>query len=203
MMKRILAVLAAMTMLFASAALAENLSSLTDEELMELYREVQAEMVNRWINEQEEKAADAAEPEEKSAVTTEPDSTVIEGTDLTADEMDAATRRVGEFFTAWNDNDYDEMANLCSSEWKSHQENVKQALFTIIQNRKPAGFTLESMTGHPAGRKLYVTMNVTMVYFGNKEPSKLRMDVELIREDDGEWYVNPESLISFRKIMDE
>ena len=53
MLKRILALLAVMTLLCASAALAEDLSSLTDRELMKLYLDVVDEMRNRTAAEQE------------------------------------------------------------------------------------------------------------------------------------------------------
>ena len=48
-MKKLILILTAVTLLFSSAALAEDLSALTDEELQALYQNVEAEMARREL----------------------------------------------------------------------------------------------------------------------------------------------------------
>ena len=153
----------------------------------------QGESVNAWIAEQEEKTADLVEPK----------SLAVEGIGFATDEIDCVTERIAAFMRAWADNQYDDMVSLCSGEWKSHQENVKQALFTILQNRKPIECIPEQMVKDPSGGRLEMTMTVTMEYYNKTEPVRIRMTVEMMQEDDGEWYLNPESLVSYKVVMEE
>ena len=197
MMKRILAVLAAIMMLFTTAALAEGFSALTDDELVKLYREVQAEIANRWAAEQEEKTEDYAEPEIAADAA---------GPENAADEEDedkALIERLMGFFSAWNSEDYNDMVEFCSHGWGSRQENVKASLYNILQNRKPLSVTMETLAGVPEYPERTATVIVTMDYNNKKAPSKIRMSVEMIREDDGNWYLNPESLVSYKVVMEE
>ena len=195
MMKRILAVLAAIMMLFTTAALAEGFSALTDDELVKLYREVQAEIANRWAAEQEEKTEDYAEPE-NAADEEEPENAGDE-------EDEALIGRLMGFFSAWSANNYNDMVEFCSHGWGSRQENVKASLFNILQNRKPLSVTMETLAGVPEYPERTATVIVTMDYNNKQAPTKIRMSVEMIREDDGEWYLNPESLVSYKVVMEE
>ena len=197
MMKRILAVLAAIMMLFTTAALAEGFSALTDDELVKLYREVQAEIANRWAAEQEEKTEDYAEPEIAADAA---------GPENAADEEDedkALIERMTGFFSAWNSEDYNDMVEFCSHGWGARQENIRASLFSILQNRKPLNVTAETVSGLPEDPVRLVNVIVIMDYNNKKAPTKIRMSVEMIREDDGEWYLNPESLVSYKVVMEE
>lgn len=197
MMKRILAVLAAIMMLFTTAALAEGFSALTDDELVKLYREVQAEIANRWAAEQEEKTEDYAEPEIAADAA---------GPENAADEEDedkALIERLTGFFSAWNSEDYNDMVEFCSHGWGSRQENIRASLFSILQNRKPLNVTAETVSGLPEDPVRFVNVIVTMDYNNKQAPRKIRMSVEMIREDDGNWYLNPESLVSYKVVMEE
>ena len=49
-MKKLILILTAVTLLFSSAALAEDLSALTDGELLALYQNVEAEMGRRGLS---------------------------------------------------------------------------------------------------------------------------------------------------------
>ena len=195
MMKRILAVLAAIMMLFTTAALAEGFSALTDDELVKLYREVQAEIANRWAAEQEEKTEDYAEPE-NAADEEEPENAGDE-------EDEALIGRLMGFFSAWSANNYNDMVEFCSHGWGSRQENVKASLFNILQNRKPLSVTMETLAGVPEYPERTATVIVIMDYNNKQAPRKIRMSVEMIREDDGNWYLNPESLVSYKVVMEE
>ena len=204
MMKRILAVLAAAMMLFTTTAMAEGFSALTDDELVKLYREVQAEIANRWAAEQEEKTEDYAEPE-NAADEEEPENAADEEEPKIAgdEEDEALIGRLMGFFSAWSANNYNDMGEFCSHGWGSRQENVKASLFNILQNRKPLSVTMETLAGVPEYQERTATVIVIMDYNNKKAPSKIRMSVEMIREDDGEWYLNPESLVSYKVVMEE
>ena len=185
MMKRILAVLAAMTVLFASAALAEDLSSLTDRELMKLYLDVVDEMRNRT----------AADRETETAGETDTPA------DIESEEDMVITTRLIEFFGAWHDNNYNDMIELCAHEWRTKEnENPKNALFTILQNRKPESVQVETISGSSMDSSRLVTILVEMDYNNKKDPSMIRMAVMMVREEDGLWYINPESLLSFKPV---
>ena len=80
-MKKGIAILAALTILFSAAALAENLAEMTDEELIELHRDVESEMARRGLPD---------DPEEDS-------------------EQHAAADRVTTFFIYWSRDDLDNM----------------------------------------------------------------------------------------------
>ena len=204
MMKRILAVLAAMMMLFTTAALAEGFSALTDDELVKLYREVQAEIANRWAAEQEEKTEDYAEPEIAADAAGPENAADEEEPENAGDEEDEALiGRLMGFFSAWSANNYNDMVEFCSHGWRSQQENVKASLFNILQNRKPLSVTLETLAGVPEYPERTATVIVIMDYNNKQAPRKIRMSVEMIREDDGEWYLNPESLVSYKVVMEE
>ena len=197
MMKRILAVLAAIMMLFTTTAMAEGFSALTDDELVKLYREVQAEIANRWAAEQEEKTEEYAEPE-IAADEEEPENAADE-----EDEDKALIERMTGFFSAWNSEDYNDMVEFCSHGWGARQENIRASLFSILQNRKPLNVTAETVSGLPEDPVRLVNVIVIMDYNNKKAPTKIRMSVEMIREDDGEWYLNPESLVSYKVVMEE
>ena len=183
MIKRILAVLAAIMMLTASAALAEDLSSLTDRELMKLYLDVMDEMRNR---------ADAEEFHEVEAPV-----------DAEFEADMAVLERVVNFFDAWKDNNYNDMIELCASKWKAKEnENPKIALFSILQNRTPESVQLETISGSSADSSRQLNILVLMNYNNQKGPVLLRMTAIMVREEDGLWYINPESLLSFKLVND-
>ena len=183
MMKRILAVFAAMMVLFSAAALAEDLSSLTDRELMKLYLDVMDEMRNR---------TDAEEFHEVGAPV-----------DAEFEADTAVLERVVNFFDAWKDNNYNDMIELCASEWKAKEnENPKIALFSILQNRTPESVQLETISGSSADSSRQLNILVLMNYNNQKGPVLLRMTAIMVREEDGLWYINPESLLSFKLVND-
>ena len=185
MMKRILAVLAAIMMLAASAALAEDLSSLTDRELMKLYLDVVDEMRSRTAADREEVTAD-----ETGAPA-----------DAESEENTVITDRLIEFFNAWHDNDYNDMIELCSTEWKAKEnENPKNALFSILQNRTPDSVQVETISGSSAD--LSRQMNILVLMNNNNKAVMLRMTAVMVREENGLWYINPESLLSYKLVND-
>ena len=181
MMKRILAFLAALIMLIGSAALAEDLSSLTDRELMKLYLDVVDEMRSRTAAEQEEDSGEAGIP-----------------LDAESEASMVVASRMIEFFSAWQDKNYTAMIELCASEWKTKQENPKNALFSILQNRTPESIQVETISGSSADSLRLATILVDMKYQVKEDSQMIRMTVAMVREVDGLWYINPESLVSYK-----
>ena len=179
-MKKGIAVLAALAILFYAAALAENLAELTDEELLELNRNVKSEMARRGL----------------------PD------TPETDEEQHGARDRVLTFFMYWNRNDLDEMLTLCDPAWKERKENPKTELFRILKNRTPESLTIESVkdiAGESYDGRLYcLVYAVSDVNRNNgKANEKHLFRVLTVQGDDGLWYISPDSLEDSEKLDDE
>ena len=115
------------------------------------------------------------------------------------DENQPVIQKVTDFFKAWGENQYDAMVSLCAPSWLSKQENAKQSLFSIIQNRKPIEMSLETITGTTADTSRSITALVKLSYYNKKEASQVRMTI-LMKQENNDWFVDPDSLISFKKI---
>ena len=169
-MKKLILILAAVILLFSSA-LAEDLSALTDGELLALYKNVQAEMTRR-------------------------DLSAEEGTDF---EAAAVRDRATHFFIYWSMNDLDGMLSLCGSGWKAALENPRTELFTILRNRTPLDLVIESaspIAGESLDGFQYYLVTVTSRLDRNNGtgPKKYRFRFLVRKEEDGLWYINPDSL---------
>lgn len=116
----------------------------------------------------------------------------------TGDQEDIATR-LAEFISAWNTDRYTDMLELCSPAWISAQENPKQVLFMILQNRTPSSFTVESVSGSPGDTEREITATVSMYYNDHKPEVPIRVLFRMVQEDN-RWYVDPESLITYKMI---
>ena len=103
------------------------------------------------------------------------------------------------FFNAWKTGSINTMLELCSPAWVSAQEDPKLALFMILQNRTPSDFIVESISGTSGDTERMVSTVVTMNYNNNKPETDVRMTVQMVLEDNC-WYVNPDSLVSYKKI---
>lgn len=179
-MKKLTAILAALAILFSVAALAENLAEMTDEELLELNRNVKSEMARRGL----------------------PD------TPETNEEQHKARERVLTFFMYWNRNDLDEMLTLCDPAWKERKENPKTELFRILQNRTPLSLTVESINeiaGESYDGRLYcLVYAVSEVDRNNgKATEKYLFRILTVQGKDGLWYIIPDSLEDSEKADDE
>ncbi len=103
------------------------------------------------------------------------------------------------FFNAWKTGNINTMLELCSPAWVSAREDPKLALFSILQNRTPSDFIIESISGTSGDTERMVSTVVTMNYNNNKPETDFRMHVQMVLEDNC-WYVNPDSLVSYKKI---
>ena len=173
-MKKIIALILAAMLLFASFALAENLSAMTDEELKALILDAFEELQNRGNN---------YDPE-----------TVVS---VLKDE--AIADRISAFYIRWGLNDLDGMLEICDPAWKEEQENAKTALFAILANRTPVSFSVEAFHEETDGTRTALA-TALMDRHNGKEPVNYRNNVVLKKAADGQWYVDPRCLLTYEPI---
>ena len=179
-MKKTIAILAALAILFSAAALAENLAEMTDEELLELHRNVESEMARRGLPD---------DPEEES-------------------EQHEAADRVTTFFIYWSLNDLDNMLTLCDPAWKDREENPKTELFRILKNRTPVSLTIESVNEIAGesydGRTYCLAYAITdMDRHNGMAYIKYLYRILVVQGNDGLWYIIPDSLDNSEEAEDE
>lgn len=182
-MKKLIALLAAAVMLFASASLAESLDlrSLTDAELAQLYMDVADEVNRRW---REQTGSDIS----GWNVVPEP----------TPDPFEEAPVRdsLGIFFTYWSVNDLDNMLEQCAPSWKEGEENPRTSLFGLLRNRRPLDVTFEQIVGNPAEGQVTAVVTSTIDRNNGKPAALYRLELRMVREEDGLWYLDPRSLVN-------
>lgn len=175
-MKRIFITLLAVMVLLASASLAEDFSSMSDDELIGLYIRVSDELRNRNIS----------------------------GWKVTDDGIrtaGAADREIGgcleAFLSSWHDNDLDGMLAQCAAAWKEKRENPKMDLFAILANRTPIEYELSMLYGNPGDTVRTASVKCLIDRHNGKEPNLYLLEIIMNRDSDGLWYVDPESLLSY------
>ena len=154
-MKKIIALAMALALLF-TAALAEDLSSLSDTELMEFYRRVGEEGEHRGLREKQE-------------------------------ILDCVNR----FFSCWFAGNTEGMLNVCSSEWMSSAEDPGEELLGILGNRKPLNLTLGEVSGEYGDDFRIVSCRVIMDNNDGRGPGEAAFRIEVTREEDEKWYMDP------------
>lgn len=175
MMKKIVAFLAALMILAASAALADNLKDLSDEELTELWQAVVTEMEDRGMY---YGYRPSAEEPEKTAM----------------------LERVVTFFKYWAANDLDGMTDLCSADWRESEEYPQTALFALLANRTPKELTVVNVSGGENDAIRTVTVNTLMDRNDGRDPALYYLNILMLRDGDGKWYVYPKSLQTYEPI---
>ena len=170
-MKKLMGIVLAMMILFACAALADDLSSLTDEELTALQSDVNAEMVRRGL---------------------------AEGIPATAED-DAFVKRVIGFFSFWSVNDLDGMTDYCDPDWKAAQENSRTALFAILANRTPLTAEVVQLFDEAGGTRR-IDMDSLIDRHNGKDPEHYRLSLLMKKAEDGEWYLDPECLRTYELV---
>jgi len=174
-MKKLIIILLALSLLF-SAAFAEDLSAMTDEELLALHRNVLDEMARRSLPAGLE----------------------------TDNRLAGVTQRMLSFFESWNKNDQDGMLALCASVWKETVEDPRAALFALLANRTPLDAVIESaseIAGEGPGGLAWYLVTVTSLVDRNvgTEPERLRFRFLAAQEEDGLWYIDPSGLGEWEK----
>ena len=170
-MRKFIAVLVAVAVLFSAFAFADDLSVLTDEELVSLHQDVLDEMERRYL---------PAVPETDS-------------------ELADITERVISFFAAWNRNDPDDMLALCDAGWKATVEDPRTALIGLTAGRTPLDATVErvqEIAGEGPDGLTYELVTLTSHLDKNdgRNADQYRIQLLVRKEEDGFWYVNPSGL---------
>jgi len=116
-----------------------------------------------------------------------------------APEADTASEAVAvltDFFYQWGGNQLSEMLKYCAPSWKSDLKKPPETeLFSILKNRIPSDFVVESISGTEANSSRTITCSA-MIDAQNTQPaSKIRFQVIMLKEG-GSWYVSPVSLTS-------
>ena len=163
-MKKIILLILAMVLL-VSTALAEDLSSLTDEELKALYDRVACEMAGRDLF---------------SKVPDDPDSEL--------------KNRLYEFMSLWYEQDIAGMVYYSTSDWQAKQDNPQASMYSILKNRRPQYYELLSVSGDPDAAVRYAECNVNIDWNTGKIPETYNMLITMVLEEDGLWHVEPTSL---------
>ena len=105
-------------------------------------------------------------------------------------------QRLVTFFTHWSQNQQDEMLNLCMPSWRDKQTNARTTLFQMLMNRTPGKIEPQSTSGTDADttRKVVVVAEMNR---NNGKPSEIyKMTIMMVKENN-EWYVDPQSLLSY------
>ena len=109
----------------------------------------------------------------------------------------SVTERLQTFFYYWSANRYDDMLTLCSPTWQSKTENPKTALFALMANRTPKDYMVENVSGTDQDTSRAVTVTSLMDRNNGKDPVKYRLSVIMMKENDSQWYVDPQSLQTY------
>ena len=106
-----------------------------------------------------------------------------------------AVRQVESFFYFWQNNQLEQMVELCSPAWKSSVQTPNNSLFVILANRKVEDYVTERISGSENDVSRTVTIVATINKSNGQEPMKYRFAVVMQKENDM-WYVDPRSLDS-------
>ena len=180
-MKKFFIFLLAAMVLVSSVSFAEDPASLSDEELLVLYRRVRKELENRNIS------AEMLDPE------------VYPGSDLWDKDM---AERLETFLYDWHVSDFPDMLTVCSSDWKSKNENPDTELLRILGNRTTLSYTILSVSGEPADPVRNVKLIVETERAGEAF-AEYFFTVTMVKEEDGLWYVDPGSLLADEETENE
>lgn len=104
-----------------------------------------------------------------------------------------AEQRLSTFMDYWAINNVEEMTNLVQPSWATQQDDAASALFTVISNRTPKEYVIESISGTATDSSRTVTMSAYIDKNNGKDPVRYRFMILMVKES-GEWYVDPNSL---------
>ena len=107
--------------------------------------------------------------------------------------VSAAQQRLQEFLQCWAENKVPEMLALCTPSWVAQQQSPEGELWTLMLNRRPIQYQIESAPGSDLDSTRTITMKVTFAKEGSSETILNRMQILMFRSN-GQWYVDPQSL---------
>lgn len=168
-MKKILVLILAV-MLLVPAALAEDLSSLSDEELLNLQRQVEDELIRRNLYPLSDVLVDSAN--------------------------DELFERLYSFLSFWAASDYPHMLDYCASDWKDQTEDPQTELLRILSNRTPLHYENVVLSGSPKDTERTASVILTIDKHNGHAPQVYFVEIIMKQEEDCLWYVDPRSLQS-------
>ncbi len=118
--------------------------------------------------------------------------------DASASEAEA---RLTTFMDYWSANNFESMVGLVLPSWASKQDSAASSLFTVISNRTPQSYTIESISGTNGDSSRTVTMSAYIDKNNGKDPVRYRFMI-LMANEDNQWYVDPNSLATNETVDD-
>jgi hypothetical protein len=110
-------------------------------------------------------------------------------------EDSPAWQRLQQFMNYWIANNNANMLTLVAPSWKSQKEKPDNALFLIQANRVPQDYQYEKISDSETDSSRTITMTATIDKRNSRPPVKIRFQV-LMKKENNDWYVDPESLKS-------
>ena len=93
----------------------------------------------------------------------------------------------------WANNDIEAMLSYVMPSWRSTKTDPATSLFIIIANRTPLDYTIESVSGSSGDTSRSITMTASIDKNNGNDPVRYRFII-LVDKEDGNWYVDPNSL---------
>jgi len=111
----------------------------------------------------------------------------------TAPEDTEEGLRLAAFMDNWANNDIEAMLNYVMPSWRSAKTDAATSLFIIIANRTPVEYEIEDISGSSGDTSRAITMTASIDKNNGNDPVRYRF-VILMDKEDGDWYVDPNSL---------
>lgn len=97
------------------------------------------------------------------------------------------------FMDYWQVMNIENMVTLVQPSWASTANVPSTSLFTLLSNRTPTEYTIESISGSDSDSSRTVTMSALIDKNNGKDPVRYRFQIIMVKES-GSWYVDPNSL---------
>lgn len=181
-MKKAIIILLAVMVMVSSVSLAEDLSSLSDAELLLMYKRSSLELESRGIDPGALYPGDA-----------------FSGDDLWTKGMADSLEL---FFGFWNASGIPDMLAVCSPGWKDSREDPEADLLTILGDRIPTDFEIVAVSREISDNIRLVSLIAGMDKNDGNGPADYLLRISMTREADGCWYTDPGSLQTFEYTAD-
>ncbi|MBE0600842.1 MAG: hypothetical protein IH607_03580 [Firmicutes bacterium] len=101
--------------------------------------------------------------------------------------------RLAAFMDSWAQNDIEAMLNYVMPSWRTTKTDPAVTLFSYVANRTPIDYTIESVSGETGDTSRAITMNASIDKNNGNDPVRYRFNI-LMSQEEGEWYVDPNSI---------
>ena len=110
--------------------------------------------------------------------------------------------RLTEFLLHWSRDEYDDMLEMCTPEWKAGTEDPEEALLAILDERRPMTCTPEGISGTDRDEIRTVTIRMDIRKTDKAKEHDYFFHITLQKGEDGIWRVDPGSIQDY-EIADE